>query len=489
MSNTPAKGDNTNPPSDAFDLRVIGKSIGQFFRDLIDLKEGLDKEGTIVNIKNNKRMKGANAWLLMCSIMIASLGLDLNSQAIIIGGMLISPLMAPILGVGLAIGTNDRSTLFISLTHYSIAIAIAVVTSTIYFFLTPFGNITEEILRRTEPTFLDVLVAFFGGVAGIISGSRSDKSNAIPGVAIATALMPPLCVTGFGIAKWLERLLGLPSDPNFNAVDFILNSFYLFHLNSFFVALATFLVVRHLRFTLIQYETKQVKQKTVLLMVAVSAFMVTPSFIILSSVIQKVNNEHNKDRFVKEYFADNSIYIDEAELIQHEEGKKLILKVYGSVINEADSTRYKEAMAAYNLGDAELEIISTSEIDLKSFKTLQSQVANVRSSINERLEASRAMQQSIDSKIEILEGSLDSLNQQEENLQDVLEEIEIFVDGIESISYANLVVRANKNIDTPQLIVKWRDEKRANDRRRDRQKIEDFFIRRTIHDAVQVVEL
>jgi uncharacterized hydrophobic protein (TIGR00271 family) len=188
--------------------------ITDFFRDLTDLRTGLDREGTIISIKNNKKMHGANAWLLMCSIMVASLGLDLNSPAVIIGAMLISPLMSPILGIGLSVGINDRNMLSIAIRHFGLSIIIALVTSFLYFKLTPLGEITDEISARTAPTFLDVLVAFFGGIAGIISGSRKDKSNAIPGVAIATALMPPLCVTGFGLAKqeW----------------EIMINSFYLF---------------------------------------------------------------------------------------------------------------------------------------------------------------------------------------------------------------------------------------------------------------------
>ena len=137
----------------------------------------------------------------MCSIVIASIGLDLDSQAVIIGAMLISPLMSPILGIGLSVGINDYNTLKKSLSHFAIAIGIALITSTIYFYLSPFDQITPQISARTEPTFLDVLIAFFGGIAGIVSNARKDISTTLPGVAIATALMPPLCVTGFGIAN------------------------------------------------------------------------------------------------------------------------------------------------------------------------------------------------------------------------------------------------------------------------------------------------
>ncbi len=189
-----------NPNQDTEKITLLDR-WSSFWRRLVDLTEGLDREGAVFSIKNNRRMEGANAWMLMCSIMIASLGLDLNSPAVIIGAMLISPLMSPILGIGLSVATNDYDTLIQSVKQFSVAIGIAIVTSTIYFKLTPLGDPTNEILSRTSPTLLDVLIGFFGGIAGIISVSRKDQTSAIPGVAIATALMPPLCVTGFGLAS------------------------------------------------------------------------------------------------------------------------------------------------------------------------------------------------------------------------------------------------------------------------------------------------
>lgn len=238
----------TNKPKS---LTEFFSSIWDFFYNLLDLKDGLDKEGTIINIKSNKEMKGANAWLLMCSILIASLGLDLNSPAVIIGAMLISPLMSPILGIGLGIGINDRNTLNISGKHLLIAIGIALVTSTAYFGITASlgigGGFTDEIRGRTSPSILDAMVALIGGMAGIISSSRKDKSNAIPGVAIATALMPPLCVTGYGIAQFFGYLFGAES-INLNFVSVMFNSFFLFVLNATLVALATYFIVRFMDF-------------------------------------------------------------------------------------------------------------------------------------------------------------------------------------------------------------------------------------------------
>ena len=163
-----------------------------YVKDVLDLERGVDKMGTIDEIRTKKSMGGANAWMLMCSIVIASIGLSQNSQAVIIGAMLISPLMAPILGIGLSVGINDMATLRVSLLHFLTAMIIAVLTSTIYFSIFQIPEITPEIQSRTSPTFLDIFVAIFGGIAGIISIARKDISVTLPGVAIATALMPPL---------------------------------------------------------------------------------------------------------------------------------------------------------------------------------------------------------------------------------------------------------------------------------------------------------
>jgi len=261
-----------------------------FFSKLIDLRKEVDPEGTIINIRNNKKMMGSNAWMLMCSIVIASIGLDQNSQAVIIGAMLISPLMSPILGVGMAVGINDRIMLQISLKHFGIAIGIALTTSLLYFWLTPFGGLTEQIEARTSPTFLDVLIAFFGGIAGIVSGSRKDLSNAIPGVAIATALMPPLCVTGYGIANgdWIIAL----------------NSFYLFFLNSVFVALATYMIVRWLKFPLHQFSNMAEQRKARNIIAIIAVLLIIPSFLILRKVLGDVQTRNNINTFVAENFQD-----------------------------------------------------------------------------------------------------------------------------------------------------------------------------------------
>ncbi len=465
------------------DFARLRKNIGVFARGLVDLRPGLDREGTVKRIKENTRIQGANAWLLMCSIMVASLGLDLNSPAVIIGAMLISPLMSPILGLGLGIATNDRVTLSTAGRHFGIAIGIAILTSTMYFFLTPFGNITEEILRRTEPTFLDVLVAFFGGIAGIISTSRAEQSNAIPGVAIATALMPPLCVTGFGLAKALEMLLGFESEPGFDTWTLIANSFYLFFLNSFFVASATFMIVRILMFPFKKYPDKRTRIRTLALIICISMIMIIPSFFILRKVVRKVNRERSINKFVELYLGDKAKYLDDSEMVETEHGSTLILKVYGSQINIGDSARYKEGLEACGLPNTGLEIIPTSEIDLSSFSNLQSEVKNFNSAMDERLKLFRKSQQQSQIELEQLKAQQDSVELAKEQYEKLLEELLIVFDDLEEVAYAP----THMNVDSvlaPMILVKWKHPKSSNKQRSDEAKIEALCQNRNLPVAV-----
>lgn len=212
----------------------------ELFENIVGIRSGTDIASTVRTIRSGIPLKGYNLWMIVCSAALASLGLDTNSTAVIIGAMLISPLMSPILGVGLALGTNDRPTLTESAKNLALATAVSLATSWLYFLLTPLGETTSELLARTQPTLLDVLVAFFGGVAGIISGSRRDATNAIPGVAIATALMPPLCTAGFGLAT--------------GNMVFFFGALYLYIINGVFISIATFAIVKYLRFPVVKHS-------------------------------------------------------------------------------------------------------------------------------------------------------------------------------------------------------------------------------------------
>ncbi|MDD3724690.1 MAG: DUF389 domain-containing protein, partial [Bacteroidales bacterium] len=185
-------------------------------------------------IKKGVQFRGTNLWILIFAILVASVGLNMNSTAVIIGAMLISPLMGPINGVGYSIATYNFPLLRESLRNFGYAIGISLITSTLYFILTPISTAQSELLARTSPTIYDVLIALFGGFAGIVAISSRNKGNVIPGVAIATALMPPLCTAGYGLATMQFK--------------FFYGAFYLFTINSVFIAIASMLISQILKF-------------------------------------------------------------------------------------------------------------------------------------------------------------------------------------------------------------------------------------------------
>ena len=265
--------------------------LRQVLLDIVHLRDTTDVRGTIDNIRNGIVIKGYNVWILACGAMLASIGLDTNSVAVIIGAMLISPLMSPILGIGLSVGINDREHLILALKNFSIAVAAALGVSLVYFLITPLGRPTSEIMARTYPTVLDVFVAIFGGIAGIVAGSRKDKTNAIPGVAIATALMPPLCVSGFGLAGMLRG--DLP-----NGWEIFGGALYLFFINSVFIALSTYLIVRFLRFPYVDYVDDKTRRRAVQWITAFALLVILPSVYFMYNVWRKAQVESDIARFI-----------------------------------------------------------------------------------------------------------------------------------------------------------------------------------------------
>lgn len=248
--------------------KATGKPIRDFFIRNFDLhRDKEDEIETIESIRRGVEFKGMNLWVLIFATFIASLGLNTNSTAVIIGAMLISPLMGPIMGFGLGLGINDFELIKRSFRNFATATIFSVITSSLYFLISPISDAQSELLARTQPTVYDVLIAFFGGLAGIVASSTKYKGNVIPGVAIATALMPPLCTAGFGLATghW----------------SYFFGAFYLFFINTVFISLATFLVVRLLKYPKKVFLDKE-REKTVSRYVGILAFLTIAPSIYLS---------------------------------------------------------------------------------------------------------------------------------------------------------------------------------------------------------------
>ncbi len=256
----------------------------KYIQNILSLRATSDFEKTKSTISSGVALRGYNLWILICSSILASIGLDTNSTAIIIGAMLISPLMSPILGVGLSVAIHDKELLVRSLRNLALAVVISLFASVLYFILTPLGQITSEEQARTFPTLLDVLVALFGGIAGIVSISRHDQTNAIPGVAIATALMPPLCTAGFGLAtmQW----------------SYFLGAFYLFFINAVFISLATYLIVKYLHFPEKEFINKKIQRRYSFWFTLISLIVLTPSIYFLYSIYQKEQIKEDINKLV-----------------------------------------------------------------------------------------------------------------------------------------------------------------------------------------------
>jgi uncharacterized hydrophobic protein (TIGR00271 family) len=261
--------------------------LAAFIKSTLSLRDGkYDVEAVLSNVRDGIVFKGYNVWILMCSIIVASVGLNMNSTAVIIGAMLISPLMGPIRGIGFGVGVNDFRLLLDSLKNFGITVGISLLTSFVYFLVTPIHDTTSELFGRTEPTFLDVVIAFFGGLAGVIAQSKNRADTVIPGVAIATALMPPLCTAGYGLAmgEW----------------TYFLGASYLFLLNSLLIAASTYIFVRYLKFPKKEYVTPKIERRVRGYTLAFIIVAVAPSGYLFYKMTKRSIFEGNANTFVEE---------------------------------------------------------------------------------------------------------------------------------------------------------------------------------------------
>lgn len=453
----------------------IPSKIWDFFYTLLDLKDGLDKEGTIINIKSNKEMKGANAWLLMCSIFIASLGLDLNSPAVIIGAMLISPLMSPILGIGLGIGINDRNTLNVSGRHLLIAIGIALVTSTVYFSITASlgigGGFTDEIKGRTSPSILDAMVALIGGLAGIISSSRKDKSNAIPGVAIATALMPPLCVTGYGIAQSFGYLIGA-QNINMNFVSVMFNSFFLFVLNATLVALATYFIVRFMDFPSRSFNSPKEEFRSKSVLYITSLALLSISIFTTYNIISDNNTIESIEDFIKKELNDSRVVTK--SITKNFASQRFEVRI-GCVrsIDEKQETDFNELLATkYGINNADIMFTTPSDEEIKR-----------RDAENdEEVERVKTRIAKLDNKIDSLQNFQTAELVKIENKK-IKKLQSIALDNFESIEEIKCYLPVEKT-DPPAVAVKWKKKPSTKNIEEEEQKIKNLVITIMEYDSL-----
>lgn len=327
------------------EIRGIPKQLLQFFLKTISIKDEVNRAETITNIKDGIEFYGSNVWILICSIIVASIGLNLEEPAVIIGAMLISPLMGPIRGLGLALATNDFQVLIKSLINFAIMVAASLLASYLYFLLTPLKAETSELLGRTKPHVLIVLVAFFGGLAGVIAAATHKLGAAatiVPGVAIATALMPPMCTAGYGLA------IG-----NFS---YFFGAMYLFLLNSVFIALSTVVVLRLLNFPKVSFVNKSTERKVKIYILAATLLIVIPSVFKFVTVIKESIFEQNALNYINKLEGMNETRDIRFKTNFNNGYPEIKLIVSGEYVDKKDERYWIELQKDFDLGEAKLLI-------------------------------------------------------------------------------------------------------------------------------------
>ncbi|UXP33897.1 DUF389 domain-containing protein [Reichenbachiella agarivorans] len=446
-------------------------SLKSYLNELFDLKQDSERESTTVSeIRKGIVFRGANLWILIFAILIASIGLNVNSTAVIIGAMLISPLMGPIMGIGLGAGINDFELIKRAFMNLSVAVLISVSTSALYFAITPLHEAQSELLARTTPTLWDVLIALFGGLAGIIAGSRKEKSNAIPGVAIATALMPPLCTAGYGLA-------------NGNWYYFI-GAFYLFFINSVFISVSTFLIVRFLKFRKNQFESPAIEKRVKTSILVFVIVTIIPSVYLAYNVVRGTIFEQNAKNFISSSFNMEQTQVISQRYFLDQDKEVIEVTLYGKPLDQTAIQYIREKMPLHGLHNGDLRIKQGYQEDLqeKTMKEFEKMGENLKFKIIEDMYAkSEEVIKTKDERIAFLENQVAKMHLHTYPIQDIEKELSVQYPALKSLALGELI---NHNMDT--ICYAFVDYK-TKLYRSDRQKIEKWLQVRTKADSLIVV--
>ena len=333
--------------------------VRKFLKEYLDLHRSKeDEQVTVEYIRNGVEFKGTNLWILIFATVIASLGLNVNSTAVIIGAMLISPLMGPTMGIGLSIGLNDFELMKRSLKSYAVTTLFSVVTATLYFLFTPLDEVQSELLARTSPSIYDVFIALMGGLAGIVALATKEKGNVIPGVAIATALMPPLCTAGFGLAT--GNLL------------YFLGAFYLYFINSVFISLATYIGVRLMRFERKQFVDKERERIVKRYIVWITIATMCPAVYLTYNIVRETFYQTSANRFITQelQFPDSQILSRDISYEKREIRVVLVEKE----IPENQIVEARNRLDKYSLNNTKLVVFqglgNNNAVDISNIKSM-----------------------------------------------------------------------------------------------------------------------
>jgi len=425
------------------DAKGLFQSVKHFFVELLDFREDTDRDETIDAIKGDISFKGATAWILICSIFVASVGLNANSTAVVIGAMLISPLMGPILGVGMSIAINDIDSLRKSLINLATMIVLSLLTAFLFFKFFPLSEDTSELLGRVKPDIRDVLIAFFGGLALIIARTKKGTiASVIFGVAIATALMPPLCTAGYGLAKGNWMYFG--------------GAMYLFAINTIFIALATFLVLKVLRFPMLKYANSAKRKRIARFASLLAVIVMIPAVLTFLNVLKESRFKIDAKSFVANELETlpNSNYIKNNAIFTYSPDGESIIELIPFGTDEIPKTTK--------------DLLEQRFSNYKALTTTKLYINQVKNRTINNLEYMEELmyRDSLDlmsqhQKIVFLEDRVKRLSKLERNqipFVELSEEVKINYENIDQISFSNVVTSNFSKIDTVSVFsVKWSD--------------------------------
>ncbi|MBT8289904.1 MAG: DUF389 domain-containing protein [Muriicola sp.] len=449
--------DTGNDPNKDIDLEGVEEvkkeikgalgSTKQFLRELLDIRKNTDRESTKEAIIADIPFKGHTAWILVCSIFIASIGLNANSTAVVIGAMLISPLMGPILGIGLSLAVNDIDTLKRALRNFTVMVVLSVLTAYLFFEFFPLRDESSELLARTKPDIRDVLIAFFGGLALVIARAKKGTvASVIFGVAIATALMPPLCTVGFGLAIGNFAFAG--------------GAMYLFMINTIFIGLATFLVLKLLRFPMVKYANSTKRRFIARIASLVAILVMIPAGFTFYNVFQESRFMNQANDLIHNtidlyQFKNRGRFMNNLTIIDYNPNgiSTIELVTMGDEsIPENVIATWENQMASYSkLQNTELKILQGGQDDSE-------QMLNY---VNELYEAKKSELLSKDERIRLLEQELTELSsfaRKQIPFTDISAEAQSQYENLEKLSFSYMVTTDFKSLDTiPVFEVKWKE--------------------------------
>lgn len=461
MEDNQSNATNNSPVSTS-----VFESVKGFLSGLLDIRHDTDKEETVETVKKEISFRGHNAWILIFSVFVASLGLNISSPAVIIGAMLISPLMGPIVGVGLSVAINDIETLKKSLINLGIMILLSVLTAYLYFLLSPLTKLTPELEARTYPTILDVLVAIFGGLALIVAKTKKGTlPSVIYGVAIATALMPPLCTAGYGLAVWNMEYFG--------------GAFYLFTINSIFIALSAFLVAKLLGFPLVRFANSKKRKRISQIATTVAIIVMIPSVLLFWKLLKQEIFTSDIDSFIT-----NSMYYEGAYVVNYKtdyDTQSLNVYMLGEQVPEEVVNSWRQMLKTNDgLSEVTLQIIQgrddNSEFSSSNFVTLSDMYS-------QNLEAL----QSKDVQIKTLQSQISKFTTGGIPFYELSKEIQINYKNLESVSYSTTLVSDFNKVDTvPQFYLKWNESISPQLKQANNAKIKEWLEFKLERDSIML---